>query len=368
MLAALELEPVFARGNDLLAGVHRNPALAEDTRHSAARAVASEDGQLAEQREFRGDPGKRVPHGKEHLDSGRAASDHRDAPDLAPPRPLAQALPAREKRLDGADAERVLYRAGRLAGARPGVERQDVVVKTLAPGRGHLAPRGIDADRRILEKARTRARGERPEIDAAIPGPVVPRDDAGNHARVERVAIRTQQGKVNAFGRRIAEAFQYSEVAVPSADEKKMFHRVLEGCWVILTGVIHFVRFVSQKTDHAQIAPTGNRAGEDARALLRRDRGDEECRHPSELGGIYRPPPTQAARTFRVGARQRPVRRRPLRGGARQRLGPGQDADPREAPCETSSLIRGRSLRCFTPATSTTRRPKPFSNRTRRRW
>ena len=202
--------------------------------------MSGEDGQLAEQRELRGGSGESVPHGEQHLDPGRAAADHGDAPHLAPPRPLAQALPAREKRLDGADAERVLYRAGRLAGARSGVERQDVVVKTLAPGRGHLAPRGIDADRRILEKARTRARGERPEIDAAIPGAVVPRDDAGNHARVESVAARTQQGKVNALGRRIAEAFQYSEMAVPSADEKKMFHRVLDGCWVILTGVIHF--------------------------------------------------------------------------------------------------------------------------------
>src|SRR6266571_4631564 len=56
------------------------------------------------------------------------------------------------------------------------------------------------------------------------------------------------------------------------------------------------------------------------------------------------------------------------RSAARQRLRAGQDADPREAPCETSSLTRGRLSRCFTPATSTTRRPKQFSNRTRRHW
>src|SRR5260221_5934731 len=142
------------------------------------------------------------------------------------------------------------------------------------------------------------------------------------------------------------------------------------GCrlWKDREGVIHFEWFVSQKTGHAQIPPIGNRAGEDARPLLRRDRGDEERRHPAELGGIYRPPPTQAARAFHVGAWQRLVRRRPLGGRARQRLVASQDADPREAPCETSSLTRGRSLRCFTPATSITRRPKPFSNRTRRHW
>src|SRR5438477_399785 len=172
--------------------------------------------------------------------SGRAAADHGDAPHLAPPRPLAQPFPAREKRLDRADTERVFCGGGRIAGARPGVEGQDVVAKTLAPGRGHLAPRGIDAGRGVQEKARACARGERSEIDAAILGPVVPRDDAGNHARAESVAARSQQGKVNSHGRRIAEAFQYSEMAVPSADEKKMFHRVLDGCWVILTGVIHF--------------------------------------------------------------------------------------------------------------------------------
>jgi hypothetical protein len=32
---------------------------------------------------------------------------------------------------------------------------------------------------------------------------------------------------LNAFGRRIAEALQHGEVTVPSADEKKMFHRIL---------------------------------------------------------------------------------------------------------------------------------------------
>src|SRR5213082_1483824 len=215
-------------------------ASAEDASDTAARAVSGEDGQLAEQRELRGGSGESVPHGEQHLDPGRAAADHGDAPHLAPPRPLAQPFPAREKRLDRADTERVFCGGDRIAGARPGVEGQDIVAKTLAPGRGHLAPRGIDAGRGVQEKARACARGERSEIDAAILGPVVPRDDAGNHARVESVAARTQQGKVNALGRRIAEAFQYSEMAVPSADEKKMFHRVLDGCWVILTGVIHF--------------------------------------------------------------------------------------------------------------------------------
>ena len=169
-----------------------------------------------------------MPHCEQHLDPGRATTDHRDAPHLAPPRRFAQALPAREKRLDRAGTENVLRGAGRLACARPGVERQDVVAKTLAPGRGHLAPRWIDAGRRVQEKARARARRERDQIDAAIPGPVVPRDDAGNHARVESVATRTEKGEANAFDRRVAEALQHSEMAVPAADEKKMFHE-LEG-------------------------------------------------------------------------------------------------------------------------------------------
>jgi hypothetical protein len=62
-------------------------------------------------------------------------------------------------------------------------------------------------------------RGERAQIDAAILGPVMPRDDAGNHPRVESVATRTEQREAGAFGRRVAEALQYGEVAVPSADE-----------------------------------------------------------------------------------------------------------------------------------------------------
>src|SRR5205814_8468 len=147
--AAIELDPVFAGGNDLSAEVHRDAASAEDASDTAARAVSGEDGQLAEQRELRGGSGESVPHGEQHLDPGRAAADHGDAPHLAPPRPLAQPFPAREKRLDRADTERVFCGGGRIAGARPGVEGQDVVAKTLAPGGGHLAPRGIDAGRGV---------------------------------------------------------------------------------------------------------------------------------------------------------------------------------------------------------------------------
>ena len=171
-----------------------------------------------------------MPHGEQHLDPGRAAADHRDAPHLAAPRRFAQALPAREKRLDRADTESVFCGAGRLARARPDVERQDVVVKTLTPGRGHLALRGIDAGRRVQEKARPRARGERGQIDAAVPGSVVPRDHARNHSRVEGVATRTEEREAGAWGGRIPEALQHGEVTVPASDEKEMFHRVLREC------------------------------------------------------------------------------------------------------------------------------------------
>src|SRR5882724_862704 len=113
--AAFELEPVFARGKDLSAGAHRDAALTENTHDAAARAVAGEDGQLAEQRELRAGSGKSVPHGEQHLDPGRAAAYHGDAPHLAPPRRFAQPFPAREKRLDRAHAKRVFCGGGRLA-------------------------------------------------------------------------------------------------------------------------------------------------------------------------------------------------------------------------------------------------------------
>src|ERR1700674_2013978 len=103
MLAAVEFHPVFARAEDLSAGVHRDPAGAEDAHYRAARAVAREDGPLAEQPEFRGDCGEPLVHGEQHVDPGRAAAGHRDATDLALPRRPAQTLPAREKRLDRAD-------------------------------------------------------------------------------------------------------------------------------------------------------------------------------------------------------------------------------------------------------------------------
>ena len=38
------------------------------------------------------------------------------------------------------------------------------------------------------------------------------------------MAIRTQQREASAFGGRVAEALQHGEMAVPAADEKKMFH------------------------------------------------------------------------------------------------------------------------------------------------
>src|SRR5256885_5166967 len=105
--------------------------------------------------ELRRGSGKPVPHGEQHLDSGRAAADHRDAAHLAPPRRFAQALPAREKRLDWAHAKRVFRRAGGLAGARPGVERQDVVLKAFTPGRGYLPPPRVDPGRPIPEETPT---------------------------------------------------------------------------------------------------------------------------------------------------------------------------------------------------------------------
>ena len=64
-----------------------------------------------------------------------------------------------------------------------------------------------------------RARRERSEIDAAILGPVMPRDGAWNHPGVESVATRTEQARLNAFGRGVAEALQHGEVAVPAADQ-----------------------------------------------------------------------------------------------------------------------------------------------------
>jgi hypothetical protein len=219
MLAAVEFHPVFARDEDPSAGVQRDAASAEDAHYRAARAVAGKDGQLAEQREFHGDSCKCVLHGEQHFDSGRASADHRDATHLALPRQGAQAPPAREKRLDRAEAKRMFLRPGRFAYLRPDVERKNVVVKTFAPGSDHFPPRGIHTYRGILEKAGARVRGERPQIDAAILGPVMPRDDAGNHPRVESVAIRTEQREADAFGRRVAEALQYGEVAVPSPDD-----------------------------------------------------------------------------------------------------------------------------------------------------
>ena len=69
--------------------------------------MAAEDAGIVEQRKLDGGAGKCVLHGKQHLDSARAAADHRDAPDLAPPRRLAQALPAGEKTLDRPEAKRV---------------------------------------------------------------------------------------------------------------------------------------------------------------------------------------------------------------------------------------------------------------------
>src|SRR6266581_2445791 len=92
-----------------VARAHRDAALTEDAPDPAAhaRVVAAEDAAIVEQRKLDGGAGKYVLHGKQHLDSARAAADHRDAPDLAPPRRLAQALPAGEKTLDRSEAKRV---------------------------------------------------------------------------------------------------------------------------------------------------------------------------------------------------------------------------------------------------------------------
>src|SRR5258708_18937932 len=100
--------------------------------------------------------------GRTRVHQCSASADRRDAMLLALPRRGAQALPAREKRLDRAEAKRVFRRAGRFAYPRPDVERQNVVVKTFAPGSDHLPPRGIHTDRGILEETGARVRVERP--------------------------------------------------------------------------------------------------------------------------------------------------------------------------------------------------------------
>lgn len=72
-------------------------------------------------------------------------------------------------------------------------------------------------------------------------------------------------------------------------------------CPFVWPGVIHSISFVSLEVSHAQIAPIGNRIGEGARPLLRRDRRNHQPRHPPERGGIHRPAATQAARAVGVG-------------------------------------------------------------------
>src|SRR5712691_2947812 len=69
----------------------RRPARTEDAPDPAAHAliVAVEDPGIAEQRELDAGPGQRVLHGKQQLDPACAAADHRDAPDLTPPRRFA---------------------------------------------------------------------------------------------------------------------------------------------------------------------------------------------------------------------------------------------------------------------------------------
>src|SRR6266446_4359890 len=169
-LAAFELEPAFAYGDDPPARANRDAARAQDAPDPAAHAriVAGEDAGIVEQGELDADPAQRVLHGKQHLDSARAAADHRDAPDLAPPRRPAQARPVREKALDGPDAKRVPENASRLAGGRSDVEGQEIVDQARASRGGHFAPREIDADRRIFDEAAACARSERSEIDAAL--------------------------------------------------------------------------------------------------------------------------------------------------------------------------------------------------------
>jgi len=159
------------------------------------------------------------------------------------------------------------------------------------------------------------------------------------------VATRTEQAQLNAFGRRIAEALQHGEVTVPTADEKKIspsphYRDTLR-------------RFVSQGT--AMPNPSDWEPIWKKRSTAIAPRPEKRRRSVIRQSGrtyiIRRQRKRRAPSAWELGKEL--VRRRPLGGRARQRLGAGQDADPREAPCETSSLIRG-VVALFHAATSTT--------------
>jgi hypothetical protein len=107
---------------------------------------------------------------------------------------------------------------------RADVERHKVVLE-LARVLQHREPHlVVELGHLPLDEFRPGRLGEAREVDLRLVAPVVPRDDAGQHARVDLPAARRDERKARSLQRLARERAQHGEVRVPGADEQDALH------------------------------------------------------------------------------------------------------------------------------------------------
>ena len=164
---------------------------------------------------------------EQKLNAAGAGADHCD-----PRAPIArehardQRLEAGEEAVDGLDRDGVLARARHIRGVRrrADVEREQIVRHRRAVATDHGTRGEIEADDLVLIEPRLRKTGQRPGVDMGVVEPVIPGDEAGQHAGIRCMHLAGDQSEAHARNRLHAEHAQHGHMRVASTDQ----HHVLD--------------------------------------------------------------------------------------------------------------------------------------------
>ena len=154
------------------------------------------------------------------LHSGGARSGDRDARERLPAQPG-------EETFERLHRHGVLAAGGGRLDRRADIQRQKIVAE-LGPVVQPRSPRsGIELRDRAQRKLRIGARGEARNVDADLVQPVVARDEAGQHSRVDLHLAGRDERYARAVQRLPCEIAENGEVRVAGSDKQDALHACL---------------------------------------------------------------------------------------------------------------------------------------------
>jgi len=167
-------------------------------------------------------------HGQDQFDTAGTAAHHhhvdrtRECPDL-----VLQLAPVLQEQVNRLDRRCMLrgtrHRRQRRTGAD--IDRHQVELPFPAAAKRHIA-RQIELLDIGLHQRRARLRGQRRQIDQALPGAVMSGNQAGQHARVSGCQGARQQCDLEPSvprGSSFAQGLEHEQMGVAAADQEQSF-------------------------------------------------------------------------------------------------------------------------------------------------